>query len=71
MFRLMDMSIIIAIAAIFVGLGAGYWLGGLPTADLRARLGERDEEFRRAAAELGEAQIELSAARERAARADR
>lgn len=66
----MDTGILIALVAVFVAIGVGYWLGGLPSTDLRARLGEREEEFKRAAAELGEAQIALSAARERAARAD-
>jgi DNA recombination protein RmuC len=53
------------------GAGLGWFLGSKPAAELRAQLGARDEEFKRAVAELGEAQIELSAANERAGRADR
>ena len=60
----------IAIIALLAGLAAGYWLGSKPVAEMRTRLGEREEDFKTAIAELGEAKVELSAARERAARAD-
>ncbi|MEE4339548.1 DNA recombination protein RmuC [Erythrobacter sp.] len=73
---------ILALAALLVGaisgLAAGHWFGARPLADLRARLAAREEEFRTAIAELGEARIELSdakaalsAANERASHADR
>jgi DNA recombination protein RmuC len=62
---------IFAVIALIIGLGAGLALGwslaGRPAADLRARLAEaeanakaRDDDFRRAAKELGDAQIELA-----------
>ncbi len=62
----MDPSIFI-IAALIAGLALGWFLGGRPAADLRARLAEaegeaksRQEEFRRAAAELGQASIRVA-----------
>lgn len=70
---LMDGNTIIAvigIIALLVGLGIGWFLGGKPAGDLRTRLDARDGEFKTAVAELGEAKIALSAAEERAARAD-
>jgi DNA recombination protein RmuC len=67
----MDGSILIAIVALLVGAGLGWFLGSKPAADLRERLAAREDEFKRAVAELGEAQVELSAAKERAGRADR
>ncbi len=73
----MDESILIAgiaVVALVGGLALG-WIfgskaGARPAEELRTRLSEREDEFKRAAAELGEAQIELSAAKERAARVD-
>lgn len=62
---------IVAVIALLLGLGAGYWLGGKPAGELRGRLSEREDEFKRAVAELGDAQIRLSAAQERAGRAER
>ena len=52
----------IAIIALLAGLAAGYWLGSKPVAEMRTRLGEREEDFKTAIAELGEAKVELSAA---------
>ena len=44
------MLIIVALA---VGLAAGWFFGNRPAADWKARHGEREEEFKRAVAELG------------------
>ncbi|GMN02589.1 DNA recombination protein RmuC [Erythrobacter sp. MTPC3] len=69
----MDGNILIAvigIIALLVGLGIGWFLGGKPAGDLRDRLDTREGEFKTAIAELGEAKVALSAAEERAARAD-
>ncbi|QIQ86762.1 DNA recombination protein RmuC [Erythrobacter sp.] len=73
---------ILALGALLVGaifgLAAGHWFGARPVADLRARLASREEEFKTAVAELGEARVdlsdakaELSAANERASHAAR
>lgn len=68
---------ILSILALVAGLAIGWFLGARPLADLRARLvaaeatgAEREAEFKRAVAELGEARIEVAALGERAARAD-
>lgn len=68
---------IIAILALVIGAALGWFIASRPLADLRARLAEaeragaeRDSEFKRAIAELGEARIEVAALGERAARAD-
>jgi len=72
---------ILALAALLVGaifgLVVGHWFGARPLADLRARLESREEEFKTAITELGEARVELSdaksdlsAANVRAAQAD-
>ena len=70
-------AIILLILGLALGAGAGWFFGSRPVADLRVRFEEKegevaalDEKFRRAGAELGEAQIELSAAKERASRTD-
>lgn len=69
----MDNSILL-IVTLVLGLIAGgvaaWFFASRPVADLRARLDARESEFKTAIAELGEAQIELSAAKERAGRAD-
>lgn len=62
--------IAILIAGLVTGGIAAWFFASRPVADLRSRLGAREEDFKHAAAELGHAQIELSAAKERAARAD-
>ena len=51
---------ILIIAALSVGLAAGWFFGNRPVADWKARHGEREDEFKRAVAELGAAQIELA-----------
>lgn len=73
--------VILAVVCLLLGLGVGgavFWfLASRPIADLRARLGtaesalaEKDSEFKRAVAELGEARIEIAGLGERAGRAD-
>lgn len=61
---------IVAVVSLLLGGGVGWFLGARPVGELRARLDTREGEFKAAIAELGEAKIELSAARERAGRAD-
>lgn len=68
---------ILSILALVLGAAIGWFLASRPLADLRARAAaaeaagaERDAEFKRAIAELGEARIEVAALGERAARAD-
>jgi DNA recombination protein RmuC len=48
------------VAALLAGLAVGWLLGGKPVADWKARHAEREDEFKRAATELGQAQIELA-----------
>ncbi len=73
--------VILAVVCLLIGLGVGgavcWLLASRPIADLRARLGtaesalaEKDSEFKRAVAELGEARIEIAGLGERARRAD-
>ena len=52
------LAIVLAVAALLIGLAVGWFLGGRPVAEWKARHAEREEEFRRAAAELGRSQIE-------------
>ncbi|MCZ8370409.1 MAG: DNA recombination protein RmuC [Porphyrobacter sp.] len=68
---------ILAILALVIGAGLGWFIASRVAADLRTRLaaaeaaaGEQDAKFARAIAELGEARIEVAALGERAARAD-
>ncbi|WP_086619568.1 DNA recombination protein RmuC [Erythrobacter tepidarius] len=68
---------ILSIIALVVGLALGWFIASRPLADLRARLAEaeqaaaeRESEFKRAIAELGEARVEVAALGERAARAE-
>ena len=68
---------ILSILALVIGAVIGWFLASRPLADLRARLAaaetagaEREGEFKRAIAELGQARIEVAALGERAARAD-
>jgi DNA recombination protein RmuC len=72
----MDLAIL-PLLALFAGLALGWFLASRPLADLRARLAaaesaasEREAEFKRAIAELGEARIELAALKQRAAQAE-
>lgn len=70
----MDSSILLIIATLaglLIGGGAAYYFASRPVADLQSRLGAREDEFKTAVAELGEAQIALSRAEERAGRAER
>lgn len=76
----MDASILPLFALILgavIGAALGWFLAARPLADLRTRLAaaeaaatEREGEFKRAVAELGEARVEVAALGERAARAD-
>jgi DNA recombination protein RmuC len=76
----MDTSILPFIALILgaaIGGAVGWFMASQPLAELRSRLAaaeasgaERESEFKRAVAELGEARIEVAALGERAARAD-
>ncbi len=68
---------ILSILALVTGAVIGWFVASRPLADLRARLAaaeaagaEREGEFKRAVAELGQARIEVAALGERAARAD-
>ena len=71
------LAVILLILGLAIGGGVGWFFGSKPVADWRARFEEKqgeakelDEKFRRAGAELGQSQIELSATKERALRAD-
>ncbi|MBE5073594.1 DNA recombination protein RmuC [Erythrobacteraceae bacterium E2-1 Yellow Sea] len=66
------------ILGLILGAGAGWFLGSRPVVDMRVRLaeaertaGERESEFKRAIAELGEAQIELATLKANAANFDK
>ena len=65
---------ILPLAALVLGLcvgGVGAWfMASRPAADLRARLAEVEERLRNSEGALGEARMELSAAKERASRSD-
>jgi DNA recombination protein RmuC len=70
-------TIIALILGLAGGLAIGWFFGGRPAAELRARLAEiegkgaaREEEFRRAIKELGDAQIELATLKANAAHFD-
>lgn len=63
--------IISLMAGLLLGGAAGWFFASRPVGELRGRLAEREADFKRSAAELGEAQVALSAAQERAGRADR
>lgn len=67
-------SLIVIIFALAAGLVLGWLLGSRPAADLRTRLAEREAgakeseaQFRKAVAELGDAQIELATLKANAA----
>ena len=61
----MDPVIILAsgIALVLLAGGAGWFLGARPVADLRTRLAEREEDFRKAITDLGNAEIALGEAK--------
>jgi DNA recombination protein RmuC len=61
------LAVALVIVALLAGLGAGWFLGGRPVADWKARHGERDQaareheaQFKQAIAELGQARIEIA-----------
>jgi DNA recombination protein RmuC len=53
-------AVILIVVALAGGALLGWFLGSRPAADWKARHGEREEEFKRAVAELGDARIELA-----------
>jgi DNA recombination protein RmuC len=53
-------AVILIVVALAGGALLGWFLGSRPVADWKARHGEREEEFKRAVAELGDARIELA-----------
>nr|WP_298926279.1 DNA recombination protein RmuC [uncultured Erythrobacter sp.] len=63
-------SILALVLGLLVGGGAAWFFASRPVADLRERLDTREGEFKTAIAELGDAQVKLSAAQERAGRTD-
>lgn len=65
------LSIVLFLLGLALGGGAAWFFASRPVGELRGRLAEREADFKRAVAELGEAQVALSAAQERAGRADR
>jgi DNA recombination protein RmuC len=50
--------IALVVVALLVGAALGWFVGSRPVADWKARHAEREEEFKRAVAELGRSQIE-------------
>ncbi|HSM53428.1 MAG TPA: DNA recombination protein RmuC [Erythrobacter sp.] len=70
----MDPAILCIIALVLglaIGAGAGWFIGARPVAELKARTEERESEFKRAVAELGEAQIEMATLRANASNFDK
>ncbi len=70
-------SIFIPLVLLIIGLAIGWFVGGRPAADLRSRLASaedeaksRDEQFRRAIKDLGDASIELATLKANAANFD-
>ena len=61
---------LLLLAALLIGMGLGWWLGGRPVADWRARHGERDAEAKDLAERLSRMAPELATMSDRAARAD-
>ena len=68
---------LLAILALVIGAALGWFIASRPLAGLHARIteaeraaGEREGEFKRAIAELGEARIEVAGLKERAGQAD-
>ena len=54
------LAIIALVLGLAIGAGIGWFVGSRPVAELKTRAEERESEFKRALAELGEAQIELA-----------
>lgn len=70
-------SIFIPLVLLIIGLAIGWFVGGRPAEDLHSRLAEaegeakaRDEDFRRAIKDLGDASIELATLKANAANFD-
>ncbi len=59
----MDLSIVTVVAALIVGAAFGWFIGGRPVANLKARLGEREGDFKKAVTDLGNAEIALGEAK--------
>ena len=71
MFHQMEpLALILIFAALLAGLALGWFLGGRPAADWRARHGEREAEVKDHAERLARMARELATMSERAARAD-
>jgi len=64
-------SATLVLVAVLAGAAIGWFLGSRPAADWKARHGEREDEFKRAIAELGAAQIELATLRANAENFDK
>ncbi|HAU22237.1 MAG TPA: DNA recombination protein RmuC [Erythrobacter sp.] len=54
------LAIIALILGLAIGAGAGWYFGSRPVAEVKTRATEREEEFKRSVAELGEAQIKIA-----------
>jgi DNA recombination protein RmuC len=65
-----QMDIVIAIVALVIGLGLGWFFGTRPLADWQARFTARDAEAKEAEGKFREAIVNLAAETTRAARAD-
>ena len=65
------LAIVIALAALLLGLACGWWFGRSEAAGLRAALDQRHEEFRRAITELASAEERARGAADLAATLDR
>lgn len=64
------MDIVIAIVALVIGLGLGWFFGNRPLAELQARFAARDAEAKEAEGKFREAIVNLAAESARAERAD-
>lgn len=53
-------AIALIVLALLIGCALGWFFGSRPIADWKARYAEREDEFKRAAAELGQARIEVA-----------
>jgi len=65
------LAILALVIGLVLGAGAGWFFGSKPAAEAKARLDEREGEFKRAVTELGEAQIELATLKANAANFDK
>ena len=64
-------AIIALILGLAIGGGAGWYFGSRPVAEAKAKAAEREEEFKRSVAELGEAQIKIATLEANAANFDK